>query len=631
MKQIKIKKTMFFIASISILLLFACDDDFLNREPLDSFSEESFFNNTNDLKSYVNGFYDNTILLRRMGNDRFLPAENGTDNVIGSSPSNKLNRRDVSGKASAKTGWNNKYNFIRKINVFFKNTYRVDRDTESRQYTGEAFFARAIAYFNLLSTYGGVPIILKPLNIDDPELYRPRDSRQKVARQIIVDLDSAIVNLKWDAGSGRINKKAALHLKTRVGLFEGSWEYYHGLRQTPFAVSGSNGFEFLKKVVEAGDMLIAEQGSSIYNGTLIEMFQIKDPASIAGVFFYRNFSQSSSLTHNVYGNFIEGTIGYSITKQLVDQFLMKDGLPEDISTIPNDDTSLRALGQNKDPRLAQTVWMRPVDDDGKTIRFYDIYDAANHAEADHAYRNSYPGLNNTQQRRPSISGYRPWKGWLSDPSEYRNGETGDIIYRYAESLLNYAEAKAILGSLTQADLDATVNLLRLRAGMPNMDLGVINSWATVYSTKDGYEEGAPNILNEIRRERRIELALEGFRRDDLRRWAKLGNVINGFKPLGAHAQEFVDYWNSVNNELADEGFKFQPADKVKIVKGTDYGLDVTENYFNPFFNSADFGNTGAGGFIDPSRDYLSSIGTNDIQLYKTKGGVTLDQNPGWIN
>ena len=635
MKQIKIKRIKFFIVFIGIALLSGCDKTFLNREPLDSFDEESFFNNSDDLKSYVNGFYDNPILLRRMGSNRLLPAENSTDNVIGSSPSDGINTRAVSSAAPAQTGWGKGYNFIRKINFFFKNTYRVARDTESRQYTGEAFFTRAIAYFNLLSTYGGVPIILKPLNVDESELYRARDSRQQLAIQIIVDLDSAIVNLKWDAGRGRINKKAALHLKTRVGLFEGSWEYYHSLKQTPFAVSGSNGFEFLKKVVEAGDMLITQQGRSIFNGTLIEMFQIKDPAEIAGVFFYRNFSRASSLTHNVYGSFIEGTsegaAGYSITKQLVDQFLMKDGLPEDISTVSSNDSSLRSLGQNKDPRLAQTVWMRPVDADGNTIRFFDIYDAANNTEANHAYRNSYPGLSDTQQRSPSISGYRPWKGWLSDPSEYRNGETGDIIYRYAESLLNYAEAKAILGSLTQADLDATVNLLRTRAGMPNMDLGAINGWVTTYSSKDGYKEGAPNILNEIRRERRIELALEGFRRDDLRRWAALSDVVNGFKPLGAHAQEFIDYWNSVNNELADEGFVFQPADKVKIVKGIDYGLDVTENYFNPFFNSADFGNAGAGGFIDPSRDYLSPIGADDIQLYKSKNGVTLIQNPGWIN
>jgi hypothetical protein len=627
MKTYKLKKIKFFIMLAGVITLVACSDDFLDREPLDSFSETNFFNNSNDLKSYVNGFYDHGLLLRRMGSKRHV-NESNTDNTVAGNPNGALNTRNVSGVPPTATGWNNNYSFLRTINILLANTYKVPRDTESRQYTGEAFFARAMTYFDLLSTYGDVPIILEALSDTDLELYRARDPREKVAQQILVDLDSAITNLKWDAGKGRINKKAALHLKTRVGLFEGSWEYYHAQKGTAYAVTGSDGSTYLQAAVNAGDALIAKQGASMYMGSLVEMFQIKDVSTIPGVFFYRDFSQATSLTHDVYGTFIEGT-GIGVTKQLVDQFLMSDGLPEDLSAVTNDDTSLRALGQNKDPRLGQTIWTRPVDGAGNTIRFNDYFGEEN--IAGHAYKTSFPGIKISQQRQPSITGYRPWKGNLIDPTEFRNGETGDIIFRYAEALLNYAEAKAILGTITQGDLDKSVNLLRNRAGMPNMNLSTVNSWATMYSATDGYEVGATNILNEIRRERRVELALEGFRRDDLRRWAALNDVVNGFKPIGAHAQEFLDYWNSVNTLLADEGFAFNSAATVALIQGTQYGLDANNQYFNPFFDDSDFGNAGGGGYFDPSRDYLSPIGTNEIELYQNKGDVTLTQNPGYTN
>ncbi len=629
--KIKLRSINFIIAIMIGVLLYSCSEDFLEKEPVDAFSVEGFFNNSNDLKSYVNAFYDNTIFLRIMNNSRVMGNDNGTDDLISGGPSGRLNTRGVSGVAPTGTGWGGQYAFIRSINVFLENTYRVARGGDSRQFTGEAYYARAVAYSNLLNTYGGVPIILKALNVDDPELYQVRSSRNELARQIMVDLDSAIVNLGVNAEKGRVNKKTALHFKTRMGLFEGSWEHYHGAKSTPFAVSGSTGTEFLQDAVEAAEMLIDLQGGTIYTGTFTDMFQIKDPTSIPGVFWSRTFSQSGSFTHNIYGQFNAGG-PLCATKQLVDQFLMRDGLPEDISTITNDDTSLRALGVNKDPRLSETIWTRPVDDNGGNITFIQTYRPDLFPEgSESAYSSSYPGFNLNQQRNPITSGYRLVKGRLLDGKEFRNGETGDIIYRYAETLLNYAESKAILGTLTQNDLDISVNLLRTRAGMPAMNLGQINGWGTTYSAQDGYEVGAPNILNEIRRERRIELALEGFRYDDMRRWAKLDDMINGFKPQGAHVQEFLDYWNSVTTELVDDEWDQGPISGVVLTLGVEVDVDATGEYFNPFFNNADFGNAGAGGFINPQRDYLTPIGSAEINLYNEKGSVTLEQNPGWIN
>ena len=615
-------------------MLCSCNDDFLDLEPQEGFTEENFFKSSNDLKTYVNEFYDNTVLLRRIGHNRTVPWDANSDDVVAGNPSGELNTRNNSGQAPLNIGWGDHYQFIRSVNFFLGNARRVPSDVQARQYIGEAFFARAFAYFKLLNDYGGVPLITEALDTDSEALYKPRESRDVIARQIIADLDSAILNLSWKgegpAGVGRINKEAALLLKTRVGLYEGSWEHYHGVKGTPFAVSGSDGTEFLHAAVDAGEMLIAHQGSNIFQGTLVDLFNQKDYSNVPGAFFYKVYSQALSVTHNFYGNYQEG-LGLGITKQLVDQFLMKDGKPASLSAVPNDETSLRALGQNKDPRLSSTIWTRPVDEFGNTIRFFDIYDAANNQSvAAQAYRTSYPGLVNAQQRRPSLTGYRPWKGVVFDPNEFRNGETDDLIFRYAEALLNYAEAKAILGPITQNDLNVSINVLRARAGMPDMILGDINSWPITYEKENGYDPGAPNILNEIRRERRVELALEGFRRDDLRRWAMLEDVVNGYKPLGAHAQEFIDYWNQHNTLMADEGFAWSSPAEVRLQEGNNYGLDDSGQYFLPFFNDADFGTTGAGGYVDAGRDYLSPIGVNEIELYRTKGGVELTQNPGWF-
>lgn len=606
----------------------ACQKGFLDLEPKEGFGEEAFFKKSSDLKSYVNRFYDNTILLRRLPNTRIAGLDNGSDNLVTTTPAGNINTRAHSGLAPATIGWGEHYDFIRSINILLANTYKVPRDQESRQYTGEAFFARAVAYFDLLNTYGGVPLITTPLEINSEELYRPRESREGIARQIIKDLDSAIFNLSWkpEAGQARINKESALLMKTRVGLFEGSWERYHGAKGTPYAVSGSDGTEFLDAAVKAGEELIAHQGANIYQGTLVDLYQEKNLVNVPGAFFYRDYSRAGGLTHDFHV-YAEG-LGMGITKQFVDQVLMRDGRPAEISAVVNDETDLRALGQNKDPRLSSTIWTRPVDENGNSITFYDAYDG-DHAQNNlHAYKNSYPGFIQTQQRYPTPTGYRPWKGVILDDSEWRNGVTPDLIFRYAEALLNYAEAKAILGTLEQTDLDQSINLLRDLAGMPRMDMAAINGWSVVYRPSDGYDPNAANIVNEIRRERRVELAMEGFRRDDLRRWAQLDDVINGLKPLGAHAEEFVDYWNENNDELKKDGFI--PIGDHRLTVGTHYGLDASGRYFNPFFRDGDFGNAGGGGFVDPGRDYLQGIGSQEIELYRTKGGVELEQNPGYF-
>lgn len=619
------KKKYLLAISVGLLFLSSCAD-VLDRYPLDAIGDESFFNVDTDLKYYMNGMYQPII---RVQNTNIVTGLNpASDDLLTNVPNSSLMQHSSSGLASTtNTTWNDAYAYIRKCNYFLLHAYKVKTLTPSAQhFIGEGYYCRASRYFDLLVAFGDVPYFTNVLDVDSKELYQERAPRKLIAEKIIADLDSAIAKLNWkgtgEAVSGRINKEAALTLKTRVALFEGTWEYYHGKKDTPFKVSGSDGKSFLLKVVEAGNILMEKQGVNIYRGSsdkeYFDYFSQKDYTSIAGAFLFKAYSRNLGMIQRWSRILIEG-YNSGLTLGAVENYLMKDGKPAEISSVVFDPKLMNSLAENKDPRLGQTIWYPARG------RFYNYWNYGTHG-----YKCSYPGLIQNQQRQPAYTGYRIWKWCNFDPLELENGEHDDLIMRYEEALLNYAEAQAILKTITQEDLDKTINLIRSRVNMPSISLAQVNSWTGVnYSTINGFEPTESNIVNEIRRERRVELMLEGFRLNDIKRWALFEEVFNGVKPVGAHVQEFLDYWNDPTKLQAD-GFDWVTPDKAKLVKGSNYN-DIN-GYINPFFNNADFKDvSGRGYYINPKRDYLQSVPSEEIKLYKDKANVLLTQNPGWFN
>lgn len=618
MKYISI---MTMLASVS--LLSGCSD-FLEKYPQDAMSDQDYFTKDTDLEYYMNGLYDG--ILRSANSYKWSNLNTANDDWAGNSPSETLMQHSTSGLASETSDtWNNAYDYIRKVNYFLENAYRVPNMGKiGKHYLGEGYYCRAVKYFDLLQTFGGVPYISKVLNVDSEELYTPRSSRKEIAEKIIADLDSAILYCDWkgegEASAGRINKEAALVMQSRVALYEGSWEYYHGKKGSKFQVQGSDGSVFLKKGIEAGEQLIEKYGSNIYRGSseneYFDYFNQSDYEKIQGAFLYKVYSRSLGIINNWGRSYAEG-VNAGLTKSAIDAYVMSDGKPVEVSRVTLDNQTMNELCTKKDPRLSQTIWYPAKG------RFFDYLGAV-----DHAYKTSYPGLIMSQQRNPAYIGFRIWKGTSFDPAEIDNGEVDDLILRYEEGLLNYVEAKAILGLVTQDDLDKTINVIRSRVNLPNMSLSEVNGWNIDYDKRNGYDPSAPNIVNEIRRERRVELMLEGLRFMDIKRWAMLDDVFNGWKPVGAYAQEYVDYWNNPDR-LAADGFDWKSPEEVKLEKGINY--DTIGDYINPFFKHADFQpNSGRGYYVDPDRDYLSSIPREEITLYKNKGNVTLEQNPGWF-
>lgn len=607
----------------SVSLLSGCSD-FLEKYPQDAMSDQDYFTKDTDLEYYMNGLYDG--ILRDPGSFRWSNLNTANDDWAGNTPSTTLMQHSTSGLASETNDtWNKAYDYIRRVNYFLENAYRVPNMGKiGKHYLGEGYYCRAVKYFDLLQTFGGVPYISKVLNVDSEELYTPRSSRKEIAEKIIADLDSAILYCDWkgegEASAGRINKEAALVMQSRVALYEGSWEYYHGKKGSKFQVQGSDGSEFLKKGIEAGEQLIEKYGSNIYRGSseneYFDYFNQSDYEKIQGAFLYKVYSRSLGIINNWGRSYAEG-VDAGLTKSAIDAYVMSDGKPIEVSSVILDNQTMNELCLKKDPRLSQTIWYPAKG------RFIDYL-----GTVDHAYKTSYPGLIMNQQRRPAYTGFRIWKGTSFDPAEIDNGEVDDLILRYEEVLLNYVETKAILGLVTQDDLDKTINVIRSRVNLPNMSLSEVNGWNIDYDKRNGYDPSAPNIVNEIRRERRVELMLEGLRFMDIKRWAMLDDVFNGWKPVGAYAQEYVDYWNNPDR-LAADGFDWKSPEEVKLEKGINY--DTIGDYINPFFKHADFQpNSGRGYYVNPDRDYLSSIPREEITLYKNKGNVTLEQNPGWF-
>jgi len=577
------KKLIYFgiIAALLVAPSSCTDEEFLNRAPLDAISEADFWSTPNDLQLYVNQFYTMLPAFPGWGGG-YLWEDNNSDNMHHSSYNTRL-----AGLSTINAGSGN-WNFarLRSINIMlekYKNVTGPQADIDAM--VGEAFFFRAYFYFDLLKNYGDVPWVDKQLTSDSEELFAPRTSRAMVADNILADLDKAIAMLRprATASGNRINKEAALLFKSRVALFEGTWQKYHS--GTPFGVSGANAEKYLQAAAAAAKQLIDMNTVSIYNTGKPEidygrLFNSNDLNSITEALLWRRYSVELNMTHNVQRYIPLSGGGTGLTKSLVESYLCTDGNPITLSPLYQGDRSLENVVANRDMRLRQTIW---IPGDPTQIIAGQV-----------AVVFQRPNLAGGGEDR-NTTGYQLKKG--ADPSSSGiqtpgQGITALVIFRYAEALLNYAEAKAELGTLTQADVDMTINKLRARAGMPGLNLSAIATdpnWA--------FPTLGP-VINEIRRERRVEFACEGYRFDDLIRW-RAHHLITGQRPLGA--------W--FNQELFPT-----------LVVGST--IQVTSDGYVDYLRTS----LPNGWGFKPERDYLLAVPPQQITL-----NPNLSQNPGWGN
>jgi hypothetical protein len=580
-----------FISIITaVIIIISCSEDFLERYPLDELSPNDFFKNPEQLEIYANRFY--ILLPAHADYSITFWSEKNSDNLVPGTFDPRLGGTRSLPTSAAEGGWI--WDEIRQANYFLAYCHKAEGiPADINHYIGEVRFFRAFLYFDKLKIFGDVPWINKPLNTTSEELYTSRISRRIIADSIIADLDFAISNLKTveKAPPFRINKEIAMLLKARVCLYEGTWEKCHS--GTVFGVNGSDGSDLIQLAAETANLLMQSNKYSIYKGPsgseYGSLFNQTDYTGNPEVMLWKKFDIGLGIANNVSRSMAGGAGDLGISKSLIDSYLCTDGQPVSVSPLFQGRDSLEMEVANRDPRLMQSIFLKG-------------YDQIINAPGTLNQKYNLPSIDGAGDAR-NTTGYAILKGHNPEYSQQvnnLNGTTGSVIFRYAEALLIYAEAKAELQTITQEDLDRSINLIRDRVGMPDLVLSNI-----VTDPSWDFPSLSP-VINEVRRERRIELMLEGQRWDDLARW-RAHNLITGKRPLG------IKYIGT-NLEGAYKDFLGNPNIFVGI------NLFVDENGFiDPYQRVLPSGY----GF-DPDRDYLSPIPSDEITL-----NDKLTQNPGW--
>lgn len=555
-----IKYTVCALAAAGCLSLAACNDDFLQQTPLMSQTEENSLKSELDFEYYLNRFYDRYAKGNQNGwaNTRIPPFDNIpgpaiplgdgiSDNVIHSGGDyNRMNGSYRTPSSGAADGW--EWEGVRQLN-YFLNRYEqaeVSDPNSLKKWTAEAYFFKAWDYYRKVMLFGDVPWLSKDLNTESEELYAPRDSRETVMGHVREMINYAAENAN-DPGkdpSGRINRDKANFLKARIALFEGTFRKYH----TELGLQGSAN-EWLQECVDACEAIIATGRYGLFTtnsrgyGAYWELFTQKGltgadhpEAIMARVYDGETTSRGHSFQRYMEQNHTN-QIGRGMSRSALDEYLCADGQPVGAYTGGTSDTPGTVSGgsplfkgydgwwselDNRDPRLLQTV--------AKPGSFQTISSTGSGVMSQTTYGIIYPVI--TYSGNSTVGGYTIAKHFMADKVEYDGGAAPgkgtqtSLIFRYAEVLLMLAEAKAELGTITNADLDRTVNALRTRAGFnfttyPNAKLSLSNIPAdprldAVYADKLNYSVSP--IIREIRRERRVEMFMEGQRWEDLMRW-----------------------------------------------------------------------------------------------------------------
>ncbi len=602
-------KTKYFLfITLFFFALSGCNDDFMERYPIDAITDNTSWKSESDLKLYCNAFYPVFIpgFLTGWSLDVQIPygykgseipyGDLHSDNALPTDYSmvKMVNGTYIEPTSAGSGGWN--WSALRNLNYFLINCNKVDiAESTKQKYVGEVLFFKAFFYFKMIKQFGEVPWYSKPLETNSEELYAPRTPRAELMDSVLAIISNAVA---WLPGKGseekdRINKDMALLLKARICLYEGTFRKYH----TELGISGD---KFLQEAADASDALINSNHYSIWSTGNPE-------SDYFNLFIQDNYDSNSEVLLSK--KYADGILGHSFlryflwyqaqniagsTKSFVEEYLCSDGLPISVSPLYKGDDSIQSEMMNRDPRLRQTVCfpgefcLDPKNSDAYTGR-------------GRGYNMSMPPINGTGETYPTPTGYWPVKFWKNDPVQYNKTQTGTMpcpVFRYAEILLINAEAKAELGTCTQTDLDATINKLRDRVGMPYLMISNIPNdplLDEVYSTLCGYVPSP--LIREIRRERRVELAWENFRWDDLCRW-KAGKLL--LRPESTR------------------GMKFNQYQYPKVKAGMDVYLG-SEGYLEPYQKSLPNGRK----FEEP-KQYYFPIPIEDIIMNEN-----LQQNPGW--
>lgn len=605
------KKYILLTAFIGVVLS-ACSD-FLDRKPLTEPNNEEYLCTRAQIENYINGLYMALPAPSQYGMG-VRGEEKNSDNIL----AEKYNLR-LNGEYNAFSGsseWQKGYQNLRSVNYFF-HFYCVPEGEETEDILslkGEAHFLRAYWHFYLLTRFGDIPLMdrLWDENATVAGLQIPPAPRSEVAEFILEDLRTAIEGLLHSRSkfSGlRIGKEAAMILAMRVALYEGTWEKYH--KGTEFSKT-DNSRHFFEEVMKWGDELFkaglslntdATDSEAVNPGdAFAHLFNKSDLSKITEAVFWKKYA-GDGVFHNLGGLLGGGVVDTDgpagVSKSLVDNYLNADGT----FINPNDEKykDFNVTFENRDPRLIQSVMntgakFRSTVKGAKpmNVRAYD--NTGTEEEIKEKNKDiSSPNLNGDGNGK-NITGFHIRLG-IDTTFVEGNSHMAIILFRYSEALLAYAEAAEELNLCNDDVLEKTLKPLRERAGVTYIRPSQIDPNFTSF----GYS--LTPTMQEIRRERRAELAFQGFRQDDLMRWAG-HKLIQGQRGLGAYLGADGVLYKSFSPKVQES---------LRLVSTNESGwMDPLKEYLPQGYQ------------FRPERDYLLPIPPDELELNKQ-----LKQNPGW--
>jgi len=587
-KQICLAVGSFAVLSLTTVFS-ACS--LLEQPPFDDFTDEEFWKSEDQARSYMYGFYTSVFSGYGTGvsHGPFLMGQTTNDDF--SSEKSQLDLQPTVVPVS-----NGSWSFanVRKANYVIENVDRLPiAEADRNHWRGVARFFRACYYSNLVFTFGDVPYYDRVPALSDSKedmdyLYKDRDPRTYVDSCIMADFRYAMENVRQNDGALQINRYVVAGMASRMMLREGTFLKYHEIDE-------AMAIRCLSFAKEAAEMVM-NSGKYAISGGYNALFTSDDLAGNSEMLMYRHYVDGVLAHSTLTYSFTETQAGAS--KSLAEAFLTVDGLPvysKDEFWTPRADTIFFA---NRDPRLS--LCLRP---------------------------HYYVKGTNCSPFAYALSGYS-WNKFMDDtradkPDATWSGQknvTDAPCLRYAEVLLNYVEAAyelSLLGqyTFTQADLDASINVIRARADVNMPALQMVGDKPAVGGVAyddpmrlqiENYADGpiTSPILWEIRRERRVELCFEGFRLNDLKRWRKLDYLWNGCNPDIRYGAYIV---------LAD----YPDRNKEEIVLEDP---NATEGYI--------LRNTESQRQRPIARNYIAPIPSGQIILYQNKG-YHLSQNAVW--
>lgn len=574
--------------------LWGCKKIF-DLKPVDKMTPETVFNTEKGLELYTNSFYNASQIFPQA--DQIYKHDFTSDNLSDLGAVNNVSTYLQSGfDSNQASGWD--WGPLRNINYFLENYNNSSISQEARNhYGGLARLFRAWFYYNMVKKFGDVPWYSKTLSDTDPDLYKARDPRKLVMDSVLADLNFACAHIRVakNTSSSRITRNVALAMKSRICLFEGTMRKYH-----PQLQLSSSANDFLREAADAADKVMTSGMYKVYNtnnpakdyrALFVSENPVTDEVMLAVV-----YNNTLRRWHSSNWWFTSATYGsrWSLTKDFINSYQMLNG------TRFTEQSGYATMNfmqetQNRDRRLEQTIRM------------------GNYARSNGALAATDFGY--------SYTGYQPIKYTLDDSGLDGKAESYNSIpvVRYAEVLLNYAEAKAELGEFTSAEWDKSIRLLRQRGGIAN---AVMPASMDTYYQQEFFPGIANSAIIEIRKERAIELVAEGFRYYDLIRW-KAGNLLQKpFKGMYVPAMNTTMDLNSdgkpdvsfvtarPSNPVAGVVYYIINGGSSQLTEGTKGNLLWLSNVTKVF----------------DERRYFYPIPLDQVVL----SGENVKQNPGWL-